>query len=153
MCVCLCLCPALPCLQQWIYTQVHQANVFVEHCVPAAAPLLPPELARKALDVHAGLAQDPTVSQLQRDVGHVLGEMQASATSRVGAAHTHTCAHTQRRGVDYTVVLLLSLVQHGFYNLQKLQHSLHDSLLAMHLCFRPSQMQACLDQCTAVAPG
>jgi hypothetical protein len=34
--------------------------------------------ARKALEAHVKQSNDPNTSQLQRDVGHMLGEMQAS---------------------------------------------------------------------------
>jgi hypothetical protein len=62
-------------MQGWILTHLHQARVFVDHCVPDAAPLLPPKLAQQALSNHVTLSLDPTVSQLQRDVGHMLGEL------------------------------------------------------------------------------
>jgi hypothetical protein len=65
-------------VQFGVLSQLHQAHVFVEHCVQDAAPLLPPRLARKALEVHVKQSNDPNTSQLQRDVGHMLGEMQAS---------------------------------------------------------------------------
>lgn len=53
--------------------------MFVEHCVPGAGPLLDVPLAKRAMQVHVKQSLDPNTSQLQRDVGHLLGQMQASA--------------------------------------------------------------------------
>lgn len=71
-------------LQAGLLVQLHLAQVFVQHRVPDAAPLLPAALAEKARLEYKRISQDVTVSQLQRDVGHVLGELQAAANSPVG---------------------------------------------------------------------
>jgi len=72
------------CCLQAIQQQLHQAHIFVQHCVPDAAPLLPGRLAAAAQAAASQTADDVRVSQLQRDVGHMLGALQASSSSEVG---------------------------------------------------------------------
>jgi hypothetical protein len=66
-------------------SQLHQASVYVDGCVPAAAPLLPASLAAKARQQYLKQSQHVTVSRLQRDVKHALAALAAEPDSPVGS--------------------------------------------------------------------
>jgi hypothetical protein len=73
----------LLCLQRTLLSRLHQANIFAEQNVPDAAPLLPHKLAQQAMQAHVAQAADPNTSQLQRDVGAILGKLLNVPWSRV----------------------------------------------------------------------
>jgi hypothetical protein len=82
----------LPCiclfLQRTLLSRLHQANIFVDQNVPDAAPLLPHKLSQQAMQAHVAQAADPNTSQLQRDVGAILGLLLNVSWSRV---RLHVC--------------------------------------------------------------
>lgn len=64
-------------------TALHQASTYVRAKVPAAAPLLPHDLAARAQAVYVKQSQVVSVSQLQRDVKHALSALAAEPNSPV----------------------------------------------------------------------
>lgn len=73
-------------VQVRLLTQLHQANVFVELCVPGSSAFLTTQLADFAERTYAKCALDAATSQLQRDVGHMLGRLQADDSRWVSSS-------------------------------------------------------------------
>lgn len=71
------------CVLQVALRELHLAKVFAQHCVLLAEPLLTDRVARLAVDAVAHISCNVTTSQMQRDVGHVLGELHAGSKESV----------------------------------------------------------------------
>ena len=84
--------------------QLHLAHVYVQQFVPDAAPLLPPDLAQEAAEVVKKVEQNVFVSQLQRDVGHMLGMLKAAESSVVGAGW-RCWLSTSRQGIRKSITM------------------------------------------------